>query len=1088
MARITTLIGVVLALTLSPTWGQAGSIKNDFEATNKLPDGWNSQGNVSIDTQTAFKGVHALLFNRTAADRETACSATSPLFAVAAGTWEFSCAAAADLESPDASFDGVVAVEMQDAAGKVIEQTVLADLYGKRPWQLLRKRLVINDKSVAARFTIRLNKTIGSFRVDELSAEPVADVRKPSAVDRIVFSSPYLGNMFKPGDPRVFTITVESTRELGDAERVMTCTVCDYWNAEQAPAATVTVTANGKNKDRFRYEGAIDLAGMPLEVGRYYEIHAQVPLADNEPYRNWSSFAILPVAASKAYKPVQIPFGAGAWDSRIEACMRMSDRLGSRMGGVWSSAEVNPPYKASAPLIDLAAKLDMGVGSGTPGIYQIEHHSNGYEKWTETALRGAIRSWFTAFGKHQPGPIWFVLGNEPNNTGDRLNETVHAYKIAYDEIKKVAPETIVVATSVGATEEYFRLGYQDACDVFNYHIYESPPDVRKAMEAYKVLMQKHHCVKPVWGTEIGLNSQGMTRQYIAGDMARKVAAFFAAGGAYISWFDTLYPDPDAKGVGSVSDAFNMFDARYNTNGPRLDAVMYYNLINGILIKKFVNERTWKDGMNGCLFRDGDGKCFAMLWKDKGSADVVLPLAGVREVRCVHIDGRLTTLDAGGTGIGLSINEDPLLLEYSGPATLPETLSEPVIRVSSAPERLVRGIPATIELATKADPKRISILAPPAWTVERAKDNPLRFTLTSPETSLAKAADILIRLNGTTGTINAELSYRPGIAGRLGVEIRPVPSTTVGGQPSAILVVRNLAAQPETVNWTFALTGEQMMRKGNFAAMQPTTAFLADAGSGTVTVSANSQQVIAVPLSGIDPIRLYHACATITDAKGGVITSTRVLGGFVAVPHTTALKLDGVLDEAAWARATPCHLDQTDQYYGIGATGLWKGPDDLSATLRCLWDDQYLYIGVQVTDDVFVNTKAGGEIWAGDGLQFLFDPKRDQAEKPGKYDAGFAVGTNGPQAWYWLTASPSVPAGLQKDIVVAMKRGEKGNATYEVAIPWSKLAPFEPMVGADLGACMIANEDDGSGRRSFIGWFGNPHTKQIDTAGDLILEK
>jgi hypothetical protein len=38
----------------------------------------------------------------------------------------------------------------------------------------------------------------------------------------------------------------------------------------------------------------------------------------------------------------------------------------------------------------------------------------------------------------------------------------------------------------------------------------------------------------------------------------------------------------------------------------------------------------------------------------------------------------------------------------------------------------------------------------------------------------------------------------------------------------------------------------------------------------------------------------------------------------------------------------------------------------------------------------------------------------------------------------------------------------------------------------LGACTIVNEDDGPGRQSFIGWFGNPHTKQIDTAGDLLL--
>jgi hypothetical protein len=1047
-----------------------------FEGADGLPAGWKREGAVSIVPQDAFKGANALVLERGAAEREKPCTVSGPGFPVAVGTWEFACAAASDLESPDASFSGEVAVETLDAGGAVLERTVLADPFGKRPWQLSRKRLAISAKVAAARFTAKLNKTIGRFRVDELSATPVLDERKPSAVERIVIKAPPLGNLFKPGDPRTFTVTVEATRELAEAERVVTWTVRDYWSAEQAPAATVTVAAAGRNKDRFRYTGGIDCAGIPLEIGRYYEIHAQVPLADTEPYRNWTSFAILPIAPAKAYRPAQIPFASRNWDNRVGEYQLLADRAGVRILGLWGDNG-----------IATAAKCGMGILTGAPGgVHAIEHHLDGYEKWTDEAMRADIRNFFAKNGKHQPGPIVITLGNEPNNTGERLKEAVHAYKIAYAEIKKVAPETVVVATSVGATEEYFQLGYQDACDAFDFHTYESPRDVRAAIASYQALMQKYNCVKPLWSTEIGLNAQGMTRQYIAGDMARKIVAFFAAGGANLSWFGYNYPDADAKAAGTTGDAFNMVDSRYNVYSPRLDYLMYYNLVNGMLAKAFAQERTWKDGISGCLFRDGDGNCFTVLWKDKGRADVGLPLPGVKAVRCVRIDGRVSQLAAGGAGVGLSIGEDPLLLEYRGPATLPAALAEPVLRVARAPERLVRGAAATIELATKADPKLVTVLAPPAWTVERDKANPLRFTVTSPEGSLAKAGDLLVRLAGTDGTIHAELSYRPDIAGRLGVEIHPVPAATLGGQPSAQLVVRNLGAQPQTVSWTFALTGEQIMAKGEFAPVQPATAFLADTGSGSVTVPANGAQTVTLPLSGIVPLRLYHAKATITDANGGSISSTRVLGGFAAVPRTTAMTLDGSLDEPAWAKATPCLLNQADQYFGLTKANVWKGPADLSATLRCLWDDQFLYLGVEVTDDIFANRKADGEIWAGDGLQFLFDPARHQAEKPGKYDAGFAVGGKGPQAWYWLTGTPAVNAGVQPEITVAMKRGANGNATYEVAIPWAKLAPFTPAPGANLGACMIVNEDDGPGRASFIGWFGNPHTKQIDTAGDLVL--
>lgn len=1073
MARLNILAPLLLAAAAGAADPSGWTCSFDDGAA--LPSGWSVQGAAGVAAGAAFKGPNALLLERPAADREKPCTATGPSFPVAPGAWDFSCAATSDLESPDASFSGVVAVEILGAEGAVLERTEIADPFGKRAWQLKRRVLQVPEGAVAARFAMRLNKTIGSFRVDELSAAPAKDARKPSAVNRIVFRADPIGNMFKPEDPRTFAVTVESTRELAEAERSLTWTVRDYWSAEQAPAATTAMAADGRNKDRWRYTARIDVGAIPLEVGRYYEIHGQVPLADDEPYRNWSSFAVLPVAPAKAFKPAQIPFVSRNWDNRIREYMHLADRAGVRTLGLWGDNG-----------IDVAASLGMAVITGAPGgCVEIEHHQKGYEKWTEDAMRSEIRRWFAKNGKHQPGPMVITLGNEPNNTGERLKEAVRAYKITYDEIKKVAPETIVVSTSIGATEEYFQLGYQDACDVYDFHVYESPRDVRAAIARFDELMAKYKCPKPVWSTEIGLNAQGMTRQYIASDMARKIVAFFAGGGSAIAWFGFNYPDPDAKIFGTGGDAFNMVDSRYTLYGPRLDYLMYYNIINGMLVKRFAGERDYADGITASMFRDADGRCFTLLWKDKGSADITLPLPGVKEVRCVRIDGRVSTLDAAGTGIGLSISDDALLLEYSGPAALPEKLAPAALRIAKAPSRLVRGVPSLLKLAGAADPQRVSVLAPPGWSVARDAADPLSFTVASPEGSAAKAGDIRIREVDPAGAIRSELSWRPDVAGRIGVEIRPVPAAA-GGPPAAQVVVRNLGSKPQTVQWSFALTGEQSMATGNFADVHAPSAYLDDAGAGTLTVPAGGEQSVRLPLQGVEPIRLYHASASVTDAAGGTVTTARVLGGFAGAPRAGTMQIDGVLDEAVWSKATICPLDQAGQYFGFGKEDQWKGVDDLSGRLRFAWDDANLYIACQVRDDIFANAKADGDIWAGDGLQFLFDPARNQAEKPGKYDAGFAVGSKGPQAWYWLTGSSAVQAGLQKDITGAMKRGERGDATYEIAIPWPKLAPFAPAVGANLGACMIINEDDGPGRRSFIGWFGNPHTKQIDTAGDVVL--
>jgi hypothetical protein len=59
-------------------------------------------------------------------------------------------------------------------------------------------------------------------------------------------------------------------------------------------------------------------------------------------------------------------------------------------------------------------------------------------------------------------------------------------------------------------------------------------------------------------------------------------------------------------------------------------------------------------------------------------------------------------------------------------------------------------------------------------------------------------------------------------------------------------------------------------------------------------------------------------------------------------------------------------------------------------------------------------------------------------------------------------------------------------TYVVAIPWVRLAPFQPAVGADLGLGLAINNDNGAGRDSHMNWFGDIESKQVDVVGDLLL--
>jgi len=258
----------------------------------------------------------------------------------------------------------------------------------------------------------------------------------------------------------------------------------------------------------------------------------------------------------------------------------------------------------------------------------------------------------------------------------------------------------------------------------------------------------------------------------------------------------------------------------------------------------------------------------------------------------------------------------------------------------------------------------------------------------------------------------------------------------------------------------------------------------------VTLEAGARKEVIVPLEGIDSQAVYRVRTTVSDAAGRASLQERYVGGFIPVPKATSeVKIDGTLDSPDWKRATVETLDEQRQYFSFDpATTKWKGPKDLSATLRFLWDDKALYVGVEVTDDLPGGLQQDDMLWAQDGLQFLIDPCRAMAVSTGKYDYSMAVGKKGPQTWCSLSADAAAPNGDAKDILLSTKRKNDNTAsmTYVIAIPWHRVAPFKPSAGANFGLSMIVNDDDGQGRKSFISWFGGTSNKDVDLVGDLIL--
>lgn len=1079
------------------------TFNQNFEPPQDLAQ-WKVEGTAGIESGSAYQGERALVLRKTEVTLRDKVTATGPEFQVGPGTLLIEFAAKSDLTSMDNSYNGTLSVEFFDTTGKPLGPYELGAWFRQNPWKKTVAQVQVPDTAASARLNASINKeTPGSFALDVLSAKLTSGETADDGLRRMMFTLPRLGHLLYPDDPRKAAVEVWSEKELPENLREAAFTVRDYWGAEQNRPIHLTLSPAGKvtGKDMFKYEVSLDLSQVPLAIGRYYEVHGKIARPGTEAFSNYTSFAILPEAEANRYKPEEIPFTSRTWDQRFKESPLLTHRLGIRICNGWGEMTADPA-KVTAAQLELTHELGMGAVVSSPA-HPIEMRRPEWRALLAddgAQIRQGVRNFIAKYGHVKP--LIINLGNEPHSKGDDVKYDVDAYRIVYQEVKKIDPTITVVASSMGLTEEYFKQGFGEWCDAYDFHSYEDPEGVRTIVEEkYPAMFKKYGFPKPVWSTELGMNSQGMTRLAVSGLLYKKFVNFFAGGGANASWFGLFYPDPDAKIHNSFASAHNVFDCRYNKYAPKLDAIAYYNAVNGIAIKRFVTDKVYPDGSRVFLFTDRDHRSLLVAYRDKGREDVFLSLPGVHSAEMIRIDGSRDRLIAGGKGISLTIGEDPVLIFYeNGPQSLPANLAPAPARFATLPQSLHHDEDnVIIALADGVSPDLIDLLAPPFWEVRREttaiNGKPaVRFTVRIASGSELREANLTLIARDAGGDAIGILSTRIPVASLLSMELLPIPAGEPQG-PGVKLAVRNNSAKPQSLTWNVTLNGEQSLAKGQFTEILESDARFAKATSGSLEVNARSTAEVLLPLADSKPVTVYHVKAVLRDDSGRVLSQERPVAGFVPVPRATgAVKIDGILDEKSWTKAPTQILDQPEQFYGFKFSGkeapVWANADDLSARIRYLWDDRFLYVAVAVTDDVAGGTTYNDEnLWQMDGLQFLIDPARRSTGKPGKYEYSVARGAKGIQVWCALSADSGAAPGDVTDILTALHRDKEdtGNVTYEVAIPWSRLAPFKPGPGGNLGFTMIVNEDDGQGRNAFMTWFGNAHTKDIDTVGDLILQ-
>jgi hypothetical protein len=139
-------------------------------------------------------------------------------------------------------------------------------------------------------------------------------------------------------------------------------------------------------------------------------------------------------------------------------------------------------------------------------------------------------------------------------------------------------------------------------------------------------------------------------------------------------------------------------------------------------------------------------------------------------------------------------------------------------------------------------------------------------------------------------------------------------------------------------------------------------------------------------------------------------------------------------------------------------------DDASGTAYLAWDDEFLYLALDMRDNEVLNTQPRGKLYREDSMEvFVSTEPRDHDPGYGPFDCQFFVtpdsGGDGPV----VGRVADREAGHVVDVEGATKHIAKTKAGWlaEVGLPWRAFPGFSPTPGAVLALELRVNDADSS---------------------------
>lgn len=630
------------------------------------------------------------------------------------------------------------------------------------------------------------------------------------------------------------------------------------------------------------------------------------------------------------------------------------------------------------------------------------------------------------------------------NTNVSPENYVNLLKSASPAIKAVDPDIPVIGPAVANLntdwlETTFRLGALDHIDGLVLHPYSYPVGAEaldETLDRIEALVREYNDGEtiPIWITEhgwpTGTNARAVSEQTQAANIATSALITAAHDVERYFVYDLVNDGIDA------SETEQNFGLIHNPNDPlgaftpKPAYVSYSTAADVLAGAEFLVRDTSIADLWDLSFETSDGPLRA-LWST------------TPRTLNVEVEGDITLTDMYGASRQVSAGDGMSLLIdlHEGPVYIKgEVTSVAASATSLTLEPAFLGQPITGH-----------------WTMENTGSTDAEYRLVVGDQEVVQTVAA-----GQTGTVDVELPAPDALG-----EHVVTGDSFRGAEFVGTLTASTTVSEPVTLMGDQAVTvdGESVLRitlrnASDEAISVKSLASVLGASAVThaedVEVAAHDELSAEVPLAGLAERTSWTASALVDGRElsaSGAVAPLDVATALGAAHRT--ITVDGALDDLADLPSV--ELARED-----------ASVDDQSGRFWYTWDEDNLYVSVEVVDDVHDQPAAGANIWQGDSVQFTV-----AAGAPGSattwHELGLALTPEGPQLYRWLSVGEG--AGTVPGAQVAVTRDDdEATTVYEVAVPWARLGSVRPE-SALLSSALIVNEADGSGRDGYLAWGG-----------------